>query len=222
MTEILPAILAESKEQFVTQLRAVEAYASVVHVDVLDGTLFPHMSWADARAVGSLDTSVQFELHLMVENPLAVARTWKEEVTGLSRVIFHAELDRQHEPIIEAIHGMHLDAGLALNPETPVEEAHHAIHLLDELLLMTVHPGASGQGIGDPAHGIHEDDLLAKVVEIHRRYPDILLGADGGVTAQNILRFLQAGITRFCASSSIFAGRNPHTALEEMRKALGM
>ena len=220
MMEILPSLLVESHEEFEQKLRLVEHEVKTVHVDVLDGTLFPHMSFADARSVGSIQTPVRYELHLMVENPLAVAKEWKEEVANLSRVIFHAELDRQHEPIVEALRALHLEVGLALNPETPVEEAHHDIHLIDELLLMTVHPGMSGQGVGDPKHGLNEHDLLTKISDIHRRYPDLVLGADGGLTAENIPRFLEVGVSRFCLASALFAGTNPHTELAKIKAAL--
>lgn len=220
MTEIIPTILAQSKEEFISYLERLEPHVQMVHIDVLDGTLFPHTSWADPRAVGAIRTDIAFELHLMVENPILVAEAWKQEVRTLRRAIFHAELDRQHGSIIEHLHWLKLEAGMALNPETPIDEAIHDIAELEELLLMTVHPGTSGQGLGDPAHQIAERELLEKTREIHERFPSIILGCDGGMNAKTIPHFAQAGISRFCVGSAISQAKDPAQALEEMKQSL--
>ncbi|KKW35968.1 MAG: hypothetical protein UY81_C0035G0007 [Candidatus Giovannonibacteria bacterium GW2011_GWA2_53_7] len=220
MNEIIPAILVESEAEFERRLRLVEHDVTTVQVDVLDGTKFGHVSYHDARAIGSMKTNVAFELHLMVENPLAVVEAWKEHVPTLTRAIFHAELDRSHEPIIHRLKDMKLEIGMALNPETPVNEAHHDLESLDELLLMSVHPGASGQGLGDPQHGIGSDEIFAKIASIHAKYPNLLLGCDGGVDPATISRFKTSGITRFYVGSAIFNASNPLEALHTLQNAV--
>ena len=95
MAEILPAILAQSHDDFENKIRLVESEIKTVQIDVHDGVLFPHLTYNDTRAIGAIKTDLEYELHLMVENPLAVARDWCEHVPNVNRVIFHAELDRQ-------------------------------------------------------------------------------------------------------------------------------
>ncbi|MDA1038465.1 MAG: hypothetical protein O2877_02125 [bacterium] len=220
MNEIIPALLVESEKEFERRLRLIEPHVKTVQVDVLDGIMFPHISWYDARNIGAFLTTVNFELHLMVENPLAVVEEWKEYVPTLTRVIFHAEIDRQHQGLVDAMKELGLEVGMALNPETPISEAHHELSELDELLLMSVHPGASAQGIGDEKHGLTKEDLFEKIISIHKRYPTITLGADGGINLDNIHHFKEAGISRFCVGSAIFNQTDPIKALNDLQRKL--
>ncbi|HBL39364.1 TPA: hypothetical protein DDZ10_01705 [Candidatus Uhrbacteria bacterium] len=220
MNEIIPAVLVESEREFERRLRLVEHEVETIQVDILDGTMFGRMSYHDARAIGAMKTDVAFELHLMVENPLAVAESWKEHVPTFKRAIFHAELDRSHEPIIKGLKELGLEVGMGLNPETPINEAHHDLASLGELLLMTVHPGASGQGLGDHAHGLEAEELFNKIAHIHKKYPTIILGADGGIDLSTISRFKDAGISRFCIGSAIFDADAPLEIIHSLKKAV--
>jgi len=220
MKEIIPTLLVESEKEFERRLRLVEPHVKTVQVDILDGIMFPHISWYDARNIGALKTTLNFELHLMAENPLAIVEEWKEHVPTLTRVIFHAEIDRQHQGLITAMKELGLEVGMALNPETPISEAHHELAELDELLLMSVHPGASAQGIGDEEHGLNKEDLFAKITNIHERYPNVTLGADGGINLENIDDFKKAGISRFCIGSAIFNQDDPTKAIQNLQGTL--
>lgn len=217
MAEIIPAILVESHAAFVERLRTVENEVKTVQIDIHDGILFPHTTYNDPRAVGAIMTPVSYELHLMVENPVAVAKEWCEHVPNVTRVIFHAEVDRQHGAIMENLRWLGKKVGIAINPETPVEEIHHDILDIDTLLIMTVHPGLSGQGMGDPTHGIAADDLLEKVRHIHRKYPELILETDGGNSQETIAAFRDAGISRFAVGSAIFAAPDPKRALYDLQ-----
>lgn len=216
MNEIIPSILVDSKVEFERRLRLVEHDVQTVQVDVLDGTKFGHTSYHDAKEIGALQTPVNYELHLMVENPVAIAMSWKQHVPNFKRAIFHAEIDRGHDTIIEALEAMDLEVGIALNPETPPTEALHDLFVINEILVMTVHPGSSGQGIGDPQHGFDAEDLYKKIVHLHNKYPQIILGADGGVDAHTLPRLKEAGISRFCVASGIFNAENPALELKKL------
>ena len=76
MIEIIPSLLVESRDEFERRLRLVEHDCEMVHVDILDGSLFGNTNWFDAKQVGALRTPVVFELHLMVENPLPIIAAW--------------------------------------------------------------------------------------------------------------------------------------------------
>lgn len=216
-SEIIPSILVDSQKEFERRLRLVENLVQTVSVDILDGSIYSVTNWFDARAVGALNTPVNFELHLMVSNPLPIIASWCSLVPKTIRAIIHAELGgRPLLAVIQQIQEVyHLQAGLALNPETPLTEVHHVLQKVDELLFLGVHPGSSGQ----PFEG---NSILEKIRQAHVHVPTIPLGIDGGVKKENILDLQKAGVSRFYVTSAIFEQKDPASALRELQKQVGM
>jgi ribulose-phosphate 3-epimerase len=214
MSEIIPTILADSKQEFENKLRIAEKFASTVQIDILDGSLFPVTNWHDADEVGKMATSVAYELHLMVSNPLPIIAEWVAKVPNVKRAIFHAEIQRPLGRIIEEIHTTHLiEAGVAINPETPLEEIHDVLSILDVLLVMNVHPGKNG--------GISEGDyILDKIANAKNRAPGLTIEVDGGVTAKLIPNFMKVGVTRFALASALFKAPDPKEAWKNLQEAL--
>jgi ribulose-phosphate 3-epimerase len=214
MTELIPSLLVESKTEFERKLRLVEHACKTVHVDILDGTLFPNTTWFDAASVGAMATNVRYELHLMVENPLPIIEDWKRHVKQTQRAIVHSEMHRPIGAVISHIRDMlQLEAGVALNPETPFSEAHEVLHELDQLTVMGVHPGQSGQAfLGDY--------LLEKIAEIRNHAPNLPIEIDGGVTRELLPRLIKAGARRICAASLVFDAKDPAAALQEIASVL--
>ena len=209
--EIIPSLLVGSKSEFERRLRLVENDCEVVHVDILDGTLFPNTTWFDAASVGAMRTNVKYELHLMVENPLPIVEAWREHVETMHRAIVHSEIHRPLGAVIEHIKDMmKLEAGVALNPETPLGEMHEVLHKLDQVTIMGVHPGQSGQAfLGD--------FVLDKIREVRNHRPDIAIEIDGGVTDDLLEPCIRAGATRICAASLLFSCENPAAKLKDLR-----
>lgn len=214
MIELIPSLLVDSQEEFERKLRQVEGGAATVHVDILDGTLFPHTTWFDARTVGNMRTDVKYELHLMVENPLPIVEEWKRHVQGLIRAIVHAEIKRP----VGAVHSvlrdeLKLETGIAVNPETPLHEIEELLHTIDHLTIMGVHPGSSGQAF-------EGDYILEKIRQAHRHRSDLPIEIDGGVTKENLPSLIEAGATRICAASLLFNAANPEEELHHLQKQL--
>ena len=211
MCQIVPSLLVESKAEFERRLRLVEGGAELVHVDVLDGTLFPQTNWHDAEAVGALRTSAKFELHLMVENPLPIVQAWHTHVPGLERAIIHAEMSHPAGSVIRAVKAMDLEAGLALNPESPLEEIAAVARMIDQLTLMGVHPGASSQRfLGDA--------ILQKIRDAKKRWPDLAVEMDGGATPELVPALLAAGCDRIVAAHAIFGAADQAAALASLSR----
>lgn len=210
MNEIIPSLLVDSREEFEKRLRIVEPYVKTIHVDVLDGTMFPFTSWFDARAVGAMVTDVHYELHLMCQNPLPIVASWKEHVPTFTRAIVHAEINRPVGSVIDNLHHIHMiEAGVALNPETPLSQLNSQAHSADMILVMGVHPGKSGQKfLGLP--------VLEKIRKARQRWPSLPIEIDGGVTDDNIPLLIAAGATRVCAASAIFKSESPTIAVDEL------
>ncbi len=214
MIQIVPSLLVDSEKEFERRLRLVEHDVNTIHVDVLDGGLFPHTSWYDSRAIGAIRTSVKYELHLMVENPLPIIEEWKQNVPSLIRAIVHAEMHRQTGSVVSHIRDLlQLEAGVALNPETPVEEVHEILHQIDILTIMGVHPGQSGQSfLGDY--------ILNKIRQVKAHRADLHIEVDGGVTLDLVPRLLDAGATHLCAASAIFSSAEPRAKLAELQRTV--
>lgn len=216
--EIIPALLVDSADEFIKRLRLVEDHVDVMQIDILDGSMFDATSWFDSEAIGKMTSSIKYELHLMVENPLPIIKAFREHVPSTIRAIIHAELDRPLGTIVELIkQNYKLEAGIALNPETPIEEIHHLIKELDEVLVMGVHPGASGQGFGDSVHQIGGEAIYEKIERIHHRYPDLIVGVDGGVNLARAEKMLSLGATRLSVSSAIFGADEPVEILGKLQ-----
>lgn len=212
MTEIIPSILVDSHQEFERRLRLVEGGCETVHVDILDGSLFPAMSWADAKSIGAMRTKVKYEIHLMVENPLPIVTEWQRHVSGLIRAIVHAEMHRPVGAVIAHIRDlMKLEAGIAVNPETPLQSIHELLHIIDQLTVMGVHPGASGQEfLGE--------EILETIREARSHRADLPIEIDGGAREDLFPSLKKAGVTRVCAASAIFGSKDPKAALAHLRQ----
>ncbi len=217
--EIIPSLLVDNVEEFEHRLRLVEHDCNTVQIDILDGSMFDATSWFDAKTIAAMKSPVNFELHLMIENPLLVIEQFAVHVPNTVRAIIHAELDRPLGTLIDTIKQVHkIEAGVALNPATPVDEIHHVMSHVDEVLIMGVYPGASGQSFGDEAHGISGQAIMKKIARIHNRYPNLPLGVDGGVNEERAGQMITAGATRLSAASAIFNTDDPVDALGKMQK----
>ncbi len=209
MCLLIPSLLVNTREEFERRLRLVEHGAELMHVDVLDGTLFPATSWHDAAAVGGMDTPAHYELHLMVDDPLPVVEAWKRQVPNLRRAIVHAEAPHPTDALVEQLKQWGLEAGVALNPETPLEDVQHLLAVLDQLTVMGVHPGASGQAfLGEP--------ILEKIRAAKHARPDLPVEMDGGATEELLPALVQAGCNRIVAANAVFGAADPADALRRL------
>jgi ribulose-phosphate 3-epimerase len=211
MIEIIPSILVTSREEFERRLRLVENGCTTVHVDILDGSLFPQRSWYDAAEVAGMATEVEYELHLMVNEPLPIVKAWADTVPNVRRAIVHAEMSEPLGETLKGIRGRNLQAAVAINPETPLERVSVALRDASQLTVMGVHPGASGQAfLGD--------EILEKIRTAAQFLPDLPIEIDGGVTAELLEPLARAGITRVCAASLLFSSTDPAQALRMLRE----
>ena len=102
-----------------------------------------------------------------------------------------------------------LEAGVAINPETPLHEIEDVIHLIDQLTIMGVHPGQSGQAfLGEM--------ILDKIKAARHHRHDLMIEMDGGLTEELIQPLLDAGANRLCAASLLFKDENPQEKLRRL------
>ncbi|MCI0479517.1 hypothetical protein L0Y59_03150 [Candidatus Uhrbacteria bacterium] len=200
MSELIPAILVQDEQTFHERVKLMENLVTTVHLDVMDGVFVPNRSWFDAVALAALQTPLRFEIHLMVTDP----RRALDDLLGISSVlrpIWHVETDADHRGLIDLCRAASKEAGIAINPATPIDRLVSLAPHLDEILVMGAEPGFSGRAMTPAA--------LERAWEIHGRWPERMLGFDIGVNAETIPKLKQAGVTRFCAASAIFNAKDP-------------
>ena len=210
---IAPSILSADFASLSDSIDSVRPEADLLHVDVMDGHFVPNLTIGPpvVKAVRR-HTDLYLDCHLMMDNPGTFLVAFAK--AGASGCTVHAELDGAGE-LIEQTRALGLDAGLALNPDTPFEVAAPHLEQLDLILLMTVFPGFAGQAF--------MDEVLPKVAEarreIDRRGLRLPIQVDGGIDEETARLAAAAGASVFVAGSAIFDADDPLEAARRIRAA---
>lgn len=199
--EIIPAILVQDRETFLARLRLVEGLATCVQLDCMDGHFVPNRTWYEAEPI---ETTLGIELHLMVSDPRSVIHAWRR-TPQLVRAIWHVEIPVDHVAIIRECRELGIECGLALSPETPAEKLVPYLDTIDEVLVLGVKPGWSGQAL--------MPSTLEKISALKRLNAGILIGFDGGITRELLPAIIQAGADRINLASTIFQTPDPRETL---------
>lgn len=196
--QIIPAILVDTQDAFFAQIEAITPATNFVQIDLMDGTFVSGNTWADPSVIRE-KMPLDFELHLMVNHPEEKLQAWKN-IPQLKRIIVHLETLTHPKETLIALREMQAEIVLCLNPGTSTDGLDELVDLIDGVQLMSVEPGAQGRPF--------ETAALKKAAQIHERYPDLPLAADGSVNADTIPQLFAAGVRRFGVGSAIWTG-NP-------------
>lgn len=195
---IVPALLGETWEGFLPLFRQAEAFADHVQIDLMDGHFVPTASFPGGR-LSALDTRMGFEIHLMVDDPIP----WFSAVRSpsLKRVVFHVESAVDIAGVIGRIRERGLDPVVAFRPETPFCGFEEVVDLVPATLFLTVDPGRYGSPF--------RPEVLKKVSEARRAFPDKEIAIDGGASLDNLAEIRQAGADTAVVGSRIFTRGDP-------------
>jgi ribulose-phosphate 3-epimerase len=213
--EIAPSILSANFACLGDQIQAVErGGAGLLHVDVMDGHFVPNIT-VGLPVVKSLAkfTRLPIDAHLMITQPGVYAAQFVE--AGAQMVSVHVEADPHLHRTAMSIKAAGAQAGVVLNPATPVGAVEEALQFVDYVLVMSVNPGFGGQKF-IPQTLDKVKRLRQMIVE---RQLQVRIEIDGGIDRANIESVVAAGAEIIVAGSAIFGKPDAEAAVRELREA---
>ena len=214
---IAPSILSADFARLGEDVAAVlAAGADWVHVDVMDNHYVPNLTFGPmiVKALRAYGISAPMDVHLMIEPVDEIVPEFAR--AGASLISFHPEASRHVDRTIQVIRGEGCQAGLVLNPATPLSVLDHVLPQLDLVLVMSVNPGFGGQSFIPYTL----DKLRAIRARIDELGLDTRLEIDGGVKTDNIAAIAATGADTFVAGSAIFGSADYAATIADMRARL--
>ena len=213
--EICPSILPADFSRLGAELETLEeAGADRIHWDIMDGNFVPNLTVGpDTVASCRKSVSIPFEAHLMVEDPDLLSPMFIE--AGCDLIMVHVESVRHLDRTLNVILSSGAKAGVTLNPSTPIESISNVLHLVDQVLIMSVNPGFGGQKYL-PSQEIKITKLKNMIDE---QGLSINIEIEGGINENTISQATHAGANVFVAGSAIFNHPDgPAKAIHNLRK----
>jgi ribulose-phosphate 3-epimerase len=195
---INPSILAADFANLQTAIESI-ATADLVHVDIMDGHFVPNLTFGlqMVKRLGEV-ASIPLDVHLMIDNPDEIAADYA--VGGVDIVTFHVEASTDVVGTARRLRDAGIKAGIALKPATDPAPWLDSLDEFDQVLIMTVEPGAGGQPF--------MESMMPKLARVASAAalvrPDLWVQVDGGIDVETIVPAAANGANTFVAGSSIF------------------
>ncbi len=202
---IIPAILDADSDKAKKQLNQLRGFVDWIQIDLADDTMTDSSTFDLYDLVGEID-DFDVEIHLMTTNP----EKYLDACATLNakRVYFHLGEVESPSQILSAMDPYDFTKGIALSPQTPVEDVFSYIDEIDAVQIMTVVPGAQG--------GEFLGEMLDKALYIRERRGDIWISVDGGVNKDTIVNIKKKGVDAVGVGSAILGNDDVVGAYNEL------
>lgn len=207
--EILPSLLAADFGRLADEiLRAQSSGAQALHLDVMDAHFVPNLSFGpDVVALAKkVAPSFYRNVHLMMSRPDLYLEKFAQ--AGAQTIQLHLEADCDLHTELKRIRALGLKNAIVINPETPVEKLLPYLDEVDEVLVMTVHPGYGGQKF--------IEECMPKVRFLRDRKRDLDIMVDGGINFETAKTALEYGANQLVAGSYLFKQSDMKKAVDEI------
>jgi ribulose-phosphate 3-epimerase len=206
---VVPAILVKDADELISRIKSVPS-ASILQIDLMDNIFVPNKTIGIKELKDKLPDK-EIEYHLMVDKPIE----WVKRLADGPKQIFqiHIESLKNEDDIAEIkelVKKKKSKLCWAINPPTPIKTIEQHMQGIYQVLIMTVNPGFSGQS--------YMLECEQKIKWLRKKFPDIIIEVDGGVTIDTAPGAIRAGANRLAAASALFKEDNPDKALVNFEK----
>ena len=212
--KIAPSMLAADFANLERDINMVnQSEADWFHLDIMDGVFVPNISFGmPVLKAMAQHTKKTLDVHLMIVDPDRYIETFAQ--IGADVLTVHAEACTHLHRTLQAIKDAGMQAGVALNPHTPVSVLEDVINAIDVVCIMSVNPGFGGQKFIQNTYA--KVSKLRAMIDAHKSAT--LIEIDGGVNATNCSDLVEAGADVLVAGSFVFSSKNPLETIKNLRQ----
>jgi len=211
---IAPSLLSADFGRLNEEIKSVEPYCDMIHVDIMDGHFVPNITFG-APVVSKMKCGRPVDIHLMIQHPENFLEDFAKAVSKAHGkradcyLTVHQEACTHLHRIIQQIKKLGCRATVALNPATPLYTLEPVLSELDMVLLMTVNPGFGGQEF--------IKTVLPKIQALRKKAPKLHIQVDGGINDKTAKLAIKSGANILVAGSYVFGAKDKEKAIKSLR-----
>jgi len=204
---IIPAILEKDWDEIKKKLEICTQFASMVHIDFIDGEFAHNKSYLEFESFKDYRQTFSLEAHLMVNEPI----NYLEKLADAGFMAFVGHVEKMSDQVEFVAKAEELGAvGLALDIDTPADDIKVNLDDLDQILLMSVKAGKSGQEF--------DKSVVSKIKTLRNKYLG-KIEIDGGINTETLRLAKESGASNFCVTSALFK-EDPKKEFEKLKALL--